>query len=92
MLYLFPGNVWMENVQRAARPESNGYVAWEDDEPYKGVVVVKQTEFVSGNGCSGEPQLATKEKGQYLFEHATKALLDFIVSFKNWPAIKKLKP
>ncbi|MDN3656847.1 creatininase family protein [Ferruginibacter paludis] len=92
MLHLFPGNVLMEKVQRAARPESNGYIAWEDDEPYRGVTVVKQTEFVSGNGCSGEPQLATKEKGQHLFEHATKALLDFIVSFKNWPTIKKLKP
>jgi len=91
MLHLFPGKVLMENVQRAARPESNGYIAWEDDEPYNGVVVVKQTEFVSGNGSSGEPQLATKEKGQHLFEHAAKAVVDFLNSFKNWATIKNLK-
>lgn len=91
MLHLFPGKVFMENVQRAARPGSNGYIAWEDDEPYKGVVLVKQTEFISDNGCSGEPQLATREKGQHLFEHAVKAVVEFLQSFKNWPTVKKLK-
>lgn len=91
MLHLFPGKVFMENVQRAARPNSNGYIAWEDDEPYKGVVVVKQTGFVSSNGSSGEPQLATKEKGQHLFEHSVNAMVQFLKSFKNWPAIKTLK-
>ena len=91
MLHLFPGKVFMENVERAARPDSNGYIAWEDDEPYKGVVVVKQTEFVSSNGSSGEPQLATKEKGQHLFEHTIKVVVEFLTSFKNWPAIKNLK-
>jgi len=91
MLHLFPGKVFMENVARAARPESNGYIAWEDDEPYRGVTVVKQTEFISSNGCSGEPQLATKEKGQHLFEHAVHAVVQFLESFKEWPAIKKLK-
>lgn len=91
MLHLFPGKVFMENVQRSARPERNEYIAWEDDEPYKGVVVIKQTEYVSNNGSSGEPQLATKEKGQHLFEHATKAVLEFLTSFKNWTAIQKLK-
>jgi creatinine amidohydrolase len=91
MLHLFPAKVFMENVERAARPESNGYIAWEDDEPYRGVVVVKQTGFISDNGCSGEPQLATKEKGQHLFEHAVNAVVQFLESFKNWPAIKTLK-
>jgi creatinine amidohydrolase len=91
MLHLFPGKVFMNNLQRAARPDSNGYIAWEDDEPYKGVVVIKQTEFISSNGCSGEPQLATKEKGEHLFNHAANAVVQFLQSFKNWPAIKKLK-
>ncbi len=91
MLHLYADKVFMENVQRAQRPLSNGYIAWEDDEPYKGVVVVKQTEFVSSNGCSGEPQLATKEKGEHLFNSAVNAVQQFIQSFKNWPAIKNLK-
>ena len=91
MLHLFPGKVFMENVERAARPMSNGYIAWEDDEPYRGITVVKQTEFISSNGCSGEPQLATKEKGQHLFEHAVNAVVQFLESFKHWQAIKTLK-
>jgi len=91
MLHLFPGKVFMENVERAARPDSNGYIAWEDDEPYRGVTVVKQTEFISNNGCSGEPQLATKEKGQHLFGHAVNAVVQFLESFKHWPPIKTLK-
>lgn len=91
MLHLFPEKVWMDKVQRAARPDSNGYIPWEDDEPYRGVVVVKQTEYISDNGCSGEPQLATPEKGKHLFDHAVNAVLQFLKSFKQWPEIKKLK-
>lgn len=91
MLHLFPGKVLMEKVQRAERPDSNGYVPWEDDEPYKGVVVFKQTDFISSNGCSGEPQLATKDKGKHLFDHAVSSLLRFIESFKTWPALNNLK-
>lgn len=91
MLHLYADKVFMEKVQRAERPLSNGYIAWEDDEPYKGVVVVKQTEFVSSNGCSGEPQLATKEKGKHLFDSAVNAVQQFIQSFKGWPSVKNLK-
>lgn len=85
MLYLFADKVWMDRVERAQRPESNGYIPWEDDEPYRGVTVFKQTEFISSNGSSGEPQLGTAEKGKHLVDHAVKALVTFIESFKNWP-------
>jgi creatinine amidohydrolase len=91
MLHLFADKVWMDRVERAQRPESNGYIPWEDDEPYRGVTVFKQTEFISSNGSSGEPQLGTAEKGKHLVEHAVKALVTFIESFKNWPLSERLQ-
>lgn len=90
MLHLFADKVWMDRVERAQRPESNGYIPWEDDEPYRGVTVFKQTEFISSNGSSGEPQLGTAEKGKHLVDHAVKALVTFIESFKNWPLSERL--
>jgi len=91
MLHLFADKVWMERVERAQRPESNGYIPLEDDEPYRGVTVFKQTEFISSNGSSGEPQLGTAEKGKHLVDHAVKALVTFIESFKNWPLSERLQ-
>ncbi len=90
MLHLFPEKVWTDQIKRAKRPESNGYIPWEDDEPYKGVTLVKRTEFISSNGCSGEPQLASSEKGKHLFEHAVEALVNFLMSFKSWPFLESL--
>lgn len=91
MLHLFADKVWMDRVERAQRPESNGYIPWEDDEPYRGVTVFKQTEFISSNGSSGEPQLGTAEKGKHLFDHAVNALVAFVESFKNWPLSEDLR-
>lgn len=91
MLHLFPEKVQMENVQRAARPAQNGYIAFEDDIPYKGVSIVKQTAFISDNGSSGEPQLATKEKGVHLYQKALSALLSFIDDYATWPILDNLK-
>jgi creatinine amidohydrolase len=90
LLHLFPEKVFLNNIKRAQRPESNNYIPWEDDEPYKGVTIVKRTEFISSNGSSGEPQLGTSEKGEYLFENAVSALVKFITSFKGWPYSKNL--
>jgi creatinine amidohydrolase len=90
MLHLFPDKVRMENAERSARPESNGYVAWEDDEPYKGVTFFKQTSIVSSNGNSGEPQLATSEKGEILFNQAVQALETFIKAFQTWPLMERI--
>jgi creatinine amidohydrolase len=90
MLHLFPEKVRMENVVRAERPERNGYIGWEDDEAYRGVSVFKQTAFISGNGSSGEPQLATAEKGRHLYEHAVQSLVTFLASFANWPFLSVL--
>jgi len=90
MLHLFPNKVWMENVQRSARPESNGYIPWEDDESYKGVTLFKQTSVISSNGNSGEPQLATLEKGEYLFNQTVYALKEFINEFHKWPLMERL--
>ncbi len=90
MLHLFPEKVFMDKVQRAARPAQNGYIAWEDDVPYKGITMFKQTAFISSNGSSGEPQLGTAGKGAHLFNKVTAALVQFIDAFKTWPLMQKL--
>ena len=91
MLHLFPEKVQMDLTERATRPDSNGYVGWEDDEPYRGVTVFKQTAYISGNGSSGMPHLATAEKGVHLYEHAVKSLVKFLESFSTWPFLENLK-
>lgn len=90
ILHLFPDKVLKDKIERANRPAKNGYIPWEDDEPYQGVSMVKQTEFISSNGCSGEPQLGTAEKGKHLFEHGVSAVVEFINAFKTWPLMEKL--
>jgi creatinine amidohydrolase len=90
MLHLYPNKVMTDKIERSKRPDSNGYIPWEDDEPYKGVTMVKRTEFISSNGSSGEPQLGSAEKGAHLFEHAVSALVEFISSFKTWPFMESL--
>lgn len=90
LLHLYPENVLRDQIQRAGRPQRNGYIPWEDDEPYKGVTMVKQTEFISSNGSSGEPQLGTAEKGKHLFDHAVASLVEFITAFKTWPFLETL--
>ncbi len=90
MLHLFPEKVFKNRIQRAKRPESNGFIPWEDDEPYRGVSMVKQTKYISNNGSSGEPQLASAEKGEHLFNHALTALTEFIKSFKTWTFLEGL--
>jgi len=90
MLHLFSDKVLPNETKRAKRPDSNGFIPWEDDEPYRGVTMVKQTEFISGNGSSGEPQLASAEKGKHLFEHAVESLVQFLNSFKTWPFLESL--
>lgn len=91
MLHLFPEKVRMEQARRAERPPRNGYIGWEDDEAYRGVTMFKQTAFISGNGSSGEPQLATAEKGRHLYEHAVQSLVEFLASFSTWPFLPNLK-
>ncbi len=90
ILHLFPHKVLKDKIERAGRPSKNGYIPWEDDEPYKGVSMVKQTEYISSNGCSGEPQLGTAEKGKHLFEKGVSAVVTFITAFKTWPLMEKL--
>jgi len=90
MLHLFPGKVDTTKVERAERPKSNGYTGWEDDEPYRGVTIFKQTSFISSNGCSGEPQLATAEKGAHLYKYAVESLVNFLNEFSKWPFLDKL--
>jgi creatinine amidohydrolase len=88
MLHLFPEKVAMDKAQRALRPKSNGYIPWEDDEAYRGVTLFKQTAFISSNGSSGEPQLATAEKGEHLVGKAVEALVKFLGEFGTWGVMR----
>lgn len=90
MMHLFPEKVFVDKIKRSKRPEKNGYIPFEDDEPYKGVTMVKRTEYISNNGCSGEPQLATPEKGEHLIDTAVKELVSFVISFREWPFLTNL--
>jgi creatinine amidohydrolase len=90
LLHLFPEKVSVHRAQSANKAGSNGFISWENDEPYRGVTMVKQTEFISGNGSSGEPQLASAEKGKHLFDHAVGSLVQFLNSFKTWPFLESL--
>jgi len=90
LLHLFPKKVLTGKIERAKRPQSNGYIPFEDDEPYRGVTMIKRTEFISSNGSSGEPHLGTAEKGKHLFDHAVNAFVEFIHSFKTWPFLEDL--
>jgi creatinine amidohydrolase len=91
MLHLFPERVRMEAARRAARPASNGYIPWEDDEPSRGVTMIKKTEFISSNGSSGEPHKGTAAKGAHLFGAAVEAAVEFVASFKDWPLMEDLR-
>lgn len=82
--------VRMERVGRAQRPPANAYVAWEDEAPARGVFVARRTEFISSNGSSGEPQLATKDKGAHLLQEAVGELVEFLRDFQQWKAMEKL--
>lgn len=91
MLSIFPERVQMTKAKRAKRPPSNGYIPWEDDEPFRGISIHKSTHFVSDNGSSGEPQLATAAKGKYLIDKALDATQIFVQDFKKWPLMKDLR-
>ena len=91
MMHLEPGRVWMDRVERASRPPANGYVPWEDEHAYRGVSIAVPTQRISSNGSSGEPQLATAEKGAFLFDAAVDAVRRFILSFLEWPAMGDLR-
>jgi len=90
MLHLFPQKVLSGKISRSLKPEPNGYIPWEDEGPYRGVSMVKPTAFISDNGSSGEPLLATGAKGRFLFDSAVEAVTEFLVSFQTWPFLKPL--
>jgi creatinine amidohydrolase len=91
MLSVAGQRVQMDRVRRAARPPANPYVAWEDDAPYRGVSMVRRTEYLSSNGSSGEPQKADRDKGDHLLKTAVDALVHFLADFATWTPMKDLR-
>ena len=91
MLELLPKSVNMTKAKRSNRPKRNEFIAWEEDERYRGVSMVKRTHFISSNGSSGEPKLANAEKGKHLLEKAIAAAITFTIKFKKWPLMKDLR-
>lgn len=92
MLYLYPERVKMERAVRGERPARNGYIGWEDDEVYRGVMMSKRTHFVSSTGSSGSPQLANAAKGEHLLDKAAAGTIEFLRAFKTWPVLEDLRP
>ncbi|WP_321475526.1 creatininase family protein [uncultured Paludibaculum sp.] len=91
MLVLDSTRVHPDRAARAARPPANNYVAWEDDAPYRGISIVRRTEFLSGNGSSGEPHKATAAKGSHLLSAAVDTLIEFLTDFASWPPMEDLR-
>ena len=91
MLHLHPDRVNMAAARRGKRPKSNGYIPWEDDEPYRGVTLSKRTHFISDTGASGDPRLGTAAKGALLFRAAVSAMAKFIGEFKDWPLMRSYR-
>jgi creatinine amidohydrolase len=91
MLHLHPERVDLAKAARQNRPQSNGYIGWEDDEPYRGVSMSKRTHFVSSTGASGRSDLATAAKGEHLLNAAVAALVEFLEQFKTWPLMEDLR-
>jgi creatinine amidohydrolase len=91
MLHLFPERVLLAQAQRATRPPKNAYIAWEEEQPARGVSMSKRTHFISSLGSSGRPDLATAEKGEHLLQRAGDALIAFLREFKEWPLLEDLR-
>ncbi|MGJ5814404.1 creatininase family protein [Paludibaculum fermentans] len=91
MLRLDAARVQMDRAARPTRPPANNYIGWEDDAPYRGVSIVRRTEFLSSNGSSGEPHKATAAKGAHLLSAATEALIEFLNDFASWPPMEDLR-
>jgi creatinine amidohydrolase len=90
MLHLYPERVKKSQARRGKRPKSNGYIPWEDDEPSRGVTLTKRTHFISDTGASGDPRLASAEKGTLLVGIAVNSVATFIGQFRTWPPMKSL--
>ncbi|HVF09899.1 MAG TPA: creatininase family protein, partial [Abditibacteriaceae bacterium] len=91
MLHLYPERVHLDWIQAARRPPKNGYIPWQIDEPYRGVTMSKRTHFVASTGASGQPELATPEKGAHLISKAVAATTEFLHHFKTWPLMPDLR-
>jgi creatinine amidohydrolase len=91
MLHISPERVSLQNAQRATWPPANKYVAWEEEQPYRGVSMSKRTHFISSLGSSGRPDLANAEKGEHLLRQATDATIAFLREFKEWPLLRDLR-
>jgi creatinine amidohydrolase len=85
MLHLQPGSVHLEHARPAEAPAANDWTGWEDEVPYRGVSLARRTEQISASGASGQPQLATAEKGAHLLASALDALETFARDFHSWP-------
>ena len=88
MLFLFPDRVRMRAVQRPAPAASPAPIDWDEDAAARSVSFVMKTQYLSGNGASGQPHLATMEKGRHLVAQATASITTFVTQFKQWPFLE----
>lgn len=86
-LYLEPSKVYMDRAEDhyggAAGVEKSRFTAVDISKGWGPVKLIKWTSSSTPNGVSGAPTLATREKGQAVFEAAVTNLIAFVAEFKR---------
>lgn len=91
MLALCPEAVEMEQAKPSTHPPDNAYLAVRDAPKHGGVSTYSPFHHLTASGSMGDPQRATKAKGEVLVKAATDALVAFVDDFKTWPLRKDLR-
>jgi len=86
-LYLDGDNVRKDKIKNGAISfnEENSPSRWVDLFAAGPATVISWTSSYSETGVLGEPELATAEKGQEVYEEAVKQLATFVTWFKDRP-------
>jgi creatinine amidohydrolase len=86
-LYLDGDNVRKDKIKNGVISfnEENSPFNWVDLFATGPATIISWTSSYSGTGVLGEPELATAEKGQQVYEEAVKQLVRFITWFKDRP-------
>lgn len=83
-LYLDPDRVQMEKAQKEMGMPPSRFI-WMDLMSSAPVLMMDHWSRFSKSGVSGDPTLASKEKGGKVFEAAVQALTDLVREFKTYP-------
>jgi creatinine amidohydrolase len=82
MLYLDPDHVQMDQA-RAEMPFPRGKYYWRDAARRAPMDIVGWWSSYSDTGTSGDPTLATRDKGSYVFNAEVERLVEFIAEYRS---------